>query len=409
MRKLNLPLLLWLVVAACFVGKEIAYILHEGHRPLGHADGMSEDLSRTGARNFVKHGFSYSAGLQIWPGFPIETEYESLKERAIYTHYFPGPDYVLTAVFAIFGESDESFRWARLIPMFLILSSLLLLTYAAEKTVFKNWKWGRFWFLLLVIFVPGLRWWAINLHGHAYSSACVFVGLSLGMLSTLPDFRQRSKQLLLLASAFAIGVVSNYALLTGAFIVCASPIVGQLLCDMRNSKKESFDFKNGLGLSFTVGLGLVAAWIIHLGQVAVVLGSWADAWHEQMSIASARAMVERSNNPTRLMLIGRYSDLASRFFFFKALTMLPLTYYLAWLHRPPRMRLCLASTVAILACYAWILLLKNHSIDHPHVNPRVFMLLYVCFAATLVSLAANHCLSRLAPNTTSKRVKPRRR
>ena len=79
-------------------------------------------------------------------------------------------------------------------------------------------------------------------------------------------------------------------------------------------------------------------------------------------------------------------------------------WYAAWLHQVQgvqKKKLALSMFLATLAGYAWIMVMKKHAIDHPHVNPRIFFVLYAAWIALLASLAADHIMVR--GNTDAKR------
>ena len=125
MKKNSKASLIFYIILAVFIGKQFQRIYSLGPH-FNHVDGFSEDHSREGARNFIQNGFAYSGGLSVWPRFDQDTDIPLLKERKIYTHYYPGPDWILTIPFLIFGESDFIFQWSRLIPLFFVLFSFLL-------------------------------------------------------------------------------------------------------------------------------------------------------------------------------------------------------------------------------------------------------------------------------------------
>jgi len=380
----RLPDFLWILLLAFFLIKGIGYISKDGYDTLGHADGFTEDFVRKGVKNYLLNGPSKTAFLPDWPGFQLETTVEELQGSSIYTHYFPGPGYIVYAAFLVFGDSPLTWQWVRLVPLLCIFFSLLLLTWSLEVRVFNGWPWGKVGVGLFLFFVPALKWWAISLHGHAYTTACILMGFSLGLLASKTSwYKEGRRSLWVPLACFALGFISNYMLLTAAFVVCAAPMVGGFL------SPEPGCTKRAIKLSFWVGIGLTGAWIIHLGQVAWLLDSWALAWEDQVGTAVARSTAFKEG-PNRIQLIGQYSHHVRRFFFVSALSMLSLSFFALWLHpkHPQKARWVLATLIASLAGYAWIMLLKNHSIDHPHVNPRIFMLQYVVFLAVLGRLAS---------------------
>jgi hypothetical protein len=387
-----------IIITLSFAGKEIAHINAFGKDPLGHADGFSEALSRTGANNFIKDGLFETAMLPVWPQLEQETPIQKLKDSHVYTHYFPGPDYYVTLWFWIFGNSDTSYQWSRLGPLFCIIFSVLALTWSLSKTLFIGWEWSAPTFALLVFFVPALNFWSINLHGHAFSTTVILLAFAMGNLTTLKRFQTQRTVMYFSIFCFICGFISNYMLLTASFAVFFAPTIGACLSTQPVNAKLAFT------LSFCVGLGLVGAFVVHLWQIAIYLDSWPDAIHEQFSTAVLRTTAEKVG-PNRVMLIGQYSHHVRRFFWISSITMVLLGFFFVWLHESLiliKKQLGAALVLSFFAGYAWIMLLKNHSIDHPHVNPRIFMPLFVTWVGILVSVGNNRWLERNKPGHLKK-------
>jgi len=381
--------IVFLLICLGFLGKEFSRV-HSLGSHFNHADGFSEDHSKEGAENFFKLGFAYSGGLQVWPRFDQDTNVPILKEKRIYTHYYPGPDYVIAMTFAVFGISDFTFQWTRLIPLFLIFFSIVAFILTMQNTYFDQWPWFKSAFAPLLFWPPAMRWWSISLHGHGYVTAIFF---TLCAITWYSSYRSPSKSdsIFLFVLAFLLGIVSNYMLLTFAFVVCAAPLVSGLLIGTKDSGM------NGVKLSFVVGLGLVAAFFLHLAQIAWVVDSWAVAWDSQLRIAGIRAVVERSEPITRIMLIGRYSEYCAQFWWIGSLPLVVLGLFICSLQKVgaySQMRIyrVLGLLVAFLSSYAWVMALKNHSIDHPHVNPRIFIVLHMAFLVLCAQLAYERIL-----------------
>jgi len=375
---LKAPDILCVLVLAFFLGKQISDIKSLDAR-FSHVDGYSEDHSKEGAINFLNLGFAYSAGLSVWPRFHQDTQVPILLEKKIYTHFYPGPDYVLTAVFALFGINDFAFQWSRLIPLFLFFGAFIYFLYAQKKYMFQGWRWAPVCLSLFILFVPVFKWFVINLHGHGYVTALLFLAFALGLHKTSSP----QKIGLTFILCFFIGFVSNYMLLTFAFVVCFAPLVAAL---MLPEKKNIYP---AIAMSFFIGLGLVGAFFVHLWQIAEVVGSWAIAWESQMRIGGVRALVDRGDPVTREMLIGKYSEYTYRFFGISSIAMGVLGLFFVLLQRIDfKIKLKWAAGVlfAFIVSYMWVMALKNHSIDHPHVNPRIFLLLYIVFCMCAVRL-----------------------
>jgi len=379
----------WALVALLFFAREVAIIQKYGSEMIGHADALSEYFVNEAAKLFYDKGPTATAFLPQWPGFDHHTNSPKLLENQIYSHYFPGPEILLYFGYAVFGKSDTTLQWFRLVPLLLALSSVMALSLAMAKWVFPEWKWGQAVVLPWLLFVPAWGYWTLQIHGQSYATTTLIWGLVLGLWSSDEKFlNSETPKWPLYLTGFVLGFLSHYFLLTFCFVLFASPWVAQAF------SKNPANGKLAFRISFFIGLGLVAAFVVHLWQIAVFLESWNEALHEQLYIAFERgANVRRADPPDiRIRLIGQYSQHVYSFFNISSLSMLVIGTLASWLHycsNELRKSKAISILVAFLASYVWVMVMKNHSIDHPHFNPRIFMLLYVTFIAVVASLVSN--------------------
>ncbi|HCP44908.1 MAG TPA: hypothetical protein DIU15_02615, partial [Deltaproteobacteria bacterium] len=185
-----------------------------------------------------------------------------------------------------------------------------------------GWRWAPTVLCGLLLIAPGTWYWSLSLYGHSYSTACTLLGLCLGLRAT-QSADQANPSRGLLAWAVALGFVSNYMLLEACFVVCAAPLVAHLLARPRAPLRA------GLRVSVAVGVGLTIAFVVHLGQVAIVFDSLAMALEDQVQTA-ARRMAER-RPPHRPELFFRLSEAAAEMFIVQALPMLGVGLLAVWL------------------------------------------------------------------------------
>ena len=371
------------LILVAFTLVEIDTCIRKGERPLRRLDAQSEKNSSEGARQFLRDGFfatsflpRYEESLNLDSGSP------AIRESDIYTHYFPGPDYVLAASYALFGSEATVFQWTRLIPLAHVLVSVLLFVVAAERKLWPDDRWITPLLALLVLLPPAMREWAISLHGHAYTSAYVLLGLALGL--SADDSRHRLGKI---AAAFALGFLSNYMLLTAAFVVCAAPLSGSLLSPRRSDHRLAF------ALSGAIGLGLVAAFGVHYLQIANQFG-WNEARLDQFGVLAVRSGAA-SAGTSGGDLFDQYQTDVARFFGLSPLLMLLIGFWGGLCQPGPlraRLNPVLAVTLASAASWAWIFLMREHALKHGHVNPRIFLLVYVCSLASAGAVAATRRL-----------------
>ncbi|MBI3542656.1 MAG: hypothetical protein HY075_05210 [Deltaproteobacteria bacterium] len=371
-------------VLVAFVVKMLVVIATEGAEPLSAADAPSEGNSSIGAVNFVQKGFWRGTGLPDYNiAFNLDSPSKPILESPFYAHYFPGPDYVLALTYGLFGTGRAVFQWTRLIPLAHVVLAMLFFLWAAERRVWRGNRWVAPFVALFVLFAPAMRPWAVGLHGHAYSSAYILTGLGLGLIAGERRYRFEA----LAAAAFAIGFVSNYMLLTGAFAVFGAPLVGGLLAAEKPG--DCCGWRGGAVLAFVAGVGLAAGFGTHFAQVAAQFTAH-DAWIDLTGTMGNR-MAKLAYEPSRVQLLGQYSNHVYGFWGVSSLAMLLLGALAGWLHpgaKAYRRNLFLAVLVGGLASYGWIMVMKNHSIGHPHVNPRVFLVMYAAFVSVLGALAA---------------------
>jgi hypothetical protein len=320
---------------------------------------------------------------------------EAILNSPFYSHYLPGPDYVIAVVFAIFGTGDHVWQWARLIPLAHVTLAALLFLYAAHVHLWRKHPWARVIAAVFLLFPPGMRPWAVSLHGHAYTSSYILAGLGVGILAAAGklDFKKAA------IACFALGFFSNLMLLTAAFVVTAAPLIGALLYA---DGKPWFSWKStGLRLSFFVGLGLIAVFAVHFLQVAHQFG-FHDAWIDQFETYGARAAsaaAKAADTKSRVQMLGWYSNHTETFWGISSLAMTVIATLMAWMapeSARKRLGLWLGVFLAGVASYCWILLVKNHSLGHWHVNPRIFYLMYASFIACCAAVAVS--VRRLAPS-----------
>jgi len=368
-----------IAILAVFVLLQIATCIEKGGQPLRRLDAQSERNSWQGAERFVTEGFRstsflarYDSPLNLDSGSPV------IRDSDIYTHYFPGPDYVLAAVQALFGPGETVMRWSRLLPLAHVLVALLLLLGLSERRLWPGQEWITTVMAALALYPPVLRDWSLSLHGHSYSSAYIMLGLGLGLLGE--EGRHRPWRL---AAGFVLGILSNYMLLTGAFVVCAAPLVGSLLVPDR--RRHGF----AVVLSGMVGLGLVIAFGVHYLQIVDQFG-WHEARLDQFGVFSARAGAGVAGT-SRNELFSQYQTEVQRYFGITPVVMLLIGLWGSLGYAgSARARLApgLGVALAFAGSWAWIFLMRQHSLEHGHVNPRIFLLIYLCSLATAGRLGA---------------------
>ena len=375
----RLSRLVLIAILTVFVLLQIATCIEKGGQPLRRLDAQSERNSSDGAEHFVRDGFQSTSFLPRYDS-PLNLDSGSrvIRESDIYTHYFPGPDYVLAAVLRASrrrrrSPAVDSPPAAGARPRALVLLLGLL-----ERRLWPGRGWITTVMAALALYPPTLRDWSLSLHGHSYSSAYIMLGMALGLLGGEGRYRPGR-----IAAGFALGFLSNYMLLTGAFVVCAAPLVGSLLVPDRKSQRFA------IVLSVVVGLGLVAAFGVHYLQIVNQFG-WHEARLDQFGVFTVRAGAAVPGTSS-MELFDQYQNEVMRFFGATPVVMCLVGLWGAFGYPgSARARLALGFAVALAfaSSWAWILLMRQHSLEHGHVNPRIFLLIYLASLASAGRLGA---------------------
>jgi len=385
----------WLVLAlvACwFLGQAHVRVAGELRRMLDESwaggpvnaalvDPVSEKLTFAAARRFHARGLAEKSYLPCYEGYVSESPISaSLEGDCVYTHFLPGPEYVLAALFAVFGDSDEALMRMRLLPLLLVLASALALALAVRRYALGGWDWGAPLLLGGLLVTPALSFWSLSLYGHGYSNACILAALALGLVASDPRAAGRGRWVVL-STAFLLGWLSNLFLIEAAFVVCAAPVVGHLLVREPHSRRLA------LQLSAAVAAGLCLVWLVHLAQVAHHLGSLSLALEDQLGTALLRTETRAESG--RAGMLCALSAAGGPMFGVGALSMLASGLFAAWLQRSrgPGRRLAKALLLAAAAAIVFPMLFGHHAVLHLDRLPRIFLGLFAAWGIVLLSLA----------------------
>jgi len=376
---MSVPRLALAILLAAFSILQVETCVEKGDGPLRQFDAQSERNSSYGAERFVEDGFRVTSFLPRYDSpLNLDSGSPTIRNSDIYTHYFPGPDYVLAMSYSLFGPGANVFRWTRLVPLAHVLGSVLLLLALLERRLWPGHEWTTAAMAALVLFPPAILTWSITLHGHAYSSSYIMLGLVLGLLGD--DGRHRRRRLI---GGFVLGFLSNYMLLTAAFVVCAAPLAGSLLVPGR--RRHGF----AVLLSGAIGAGLVAAFVLHYLQIVSQFG-WAEARLDQFGVFAVRSGPGVSGTSVFELFTQYQADVTRMFGLTPTVMLLIGLWGGAGYPGAARARLALVSgvTMAFASSWMWILLMRQHSAEHGHVNPRIFLLPYLCCLASAGMLSA---------------------
>lgn len=373
----------WATLLICvgFLIKETSYVFKlEGYH---FTDVMSENLTVDASKRFIREGWKgalETGFLPVYQGFRTHSPvFLGAKEDHVYTHFFPGPEYVLTPFLAIFGTSDRALAAARFIPILAQFFAILLLGNLLFSRVFGRHPWSRPAFLLWVFIAPAIYAWGANLYGHVYSTVCIMLAFALGLMCG--DQKVNSRRLDFFAAL--VGFISIYMLLEGVFSTAAAPLVASLLVSHKHWKK-------GFRLSVFVGVGCTIGYLLHFVQIAVALNDFGLAWLDQFGTAEHRSVTQGGYN--RIQMLGRYSKHVGNLFRTNGLTMLFVGGFACWLHfrsSQQRIGMGVALFLSCIAGFVFPMIFRLHSVVHDYRVPRAFVLMFLAYITIMISLFVN--------------------
>lgn len=372
--------LIELAIVLLFLTKASAVAFKVGSEP-NHPNTWEGNVVHA-AKVYLSEGLTKDAGLPIYP-MHHETPVEKLQKSNVYTHFFQGDSYAIYAFGKVVGDSQRLVLMSRFIPLFLTLIAMLFFAQEVRDRVLGGWQWGAAWVLGLMAITPNFYFWSSSVTGVGYSSACVLLGLMLGLRISETDALSPKRRYLFWGTSFVLGLISIYLVMTHVFAVCAAPWIGALLNP--RAKRVLPGFK----LSFIVGLGIVAGYLLHFWQVAAFLESWSLAFQDQFHTFFARG--DDRSGISRVSAIGLFSDYARPFFRIGTLPLTISALFGAWLLRSKARSRSRNATAVILSCiasYAFILLMRQSAVVHWHVYPHVFALLYLTWMVVILQVAA---------------------
>lgn len=300
--------------------------------------------------------------------FVHESPVQIIKDRHIYTHFLSGDAILSAFLLKWMGMGQGGLPILRMILATLGFLSLLTLVLQARKYIFSpTFPYAVPFLLAGLFFVPNFYLWNLTFTGVSYSNFCILATLALGMSA------QGKKTLTwpMRIGFFVLGFLCIYFYMAMIFVACLSPLIGGLMVP------ASTRWRRLLECCFWVGVGITGGYLLHFWQVAAEVQSWSLAWEDQIGTFINRSGDESPSGPSRIQLIGQYSDHTRAFFRINSLHLAFSGLFLAWLlPNKNRHSLVAAVLVSLTASYIWILLLKRSSTIHTFLFPQLFLTLY---------------------------------
>lgn len=377
---------------------------------LSRVDPFSEANAIREVWNFRDYGIAANDGLGnvlrpgMYPGegFAGHSEYwpHSLGPTGVYTHYPPGPEYLLYVATKIFGPSPVS--RLRILPLVICWGAALFFGLAIRR------RFGAAVGYIVMLGCSVLPMFSdantyLHYDGYAFALLLIEIGLILQAPVRAPGF-------------LCLGFLQGWLSFDYFFLVTLTPIALEIaLSRMPNGHVPCL--RRGIVRSVAAGAGFAIAHALHFAEVCVYLGGFGAAVHDLADAAAYRSGVEQPGGILAHLLlikevvqyyfVGPYP--VSTYFWdlgahdpesWRAFRFLGFSLGLWWL---------LLSVVAAVAALrgvlkigdwlivslcgfvpamAWMLVMTSHAVMHRHF---LYRHLFVCFLVWLL-FATTNCL-----------------
>jgi hypothetical protein len=335
----------------------------------------------------------------------------------VYTHYPPGPEYILYVEEAIFGPKPV---WRlRFVPLVFCGAAAVFFGFSVRRRFGARVGWLVMLACAMVIPFHDANT-SFHCLGYALALLLIEIGLAIG--------RQRSRVPFIL-----LGFVQGWLTFDYAFLVVLTPLAVELsmpfICPNHQPR-----LRLAMERCFLAGAGFALAHLLHFGQVWAFYGSWRAALADLSESARYRAGTEQSRGVVNIIATGLsniylfvvsphpihipilhpapapYSWMAFRF--------LGMTLGLWWVlaaivlggvdfgrvRRGLQPLALLRRWTAVgligvgVSCVWWVLMQK-HTSEHPHLFYRHLMVCFVLWAiflAVQIASLIEHWAGRLA-------------
>jgi hypothetical protein len=395
-----------------------AVVLAMGAHQVWYAHGLGGGLSRVAdpysEADAIRSGEGYAArGFAVDSGLPDllyggrYPEAGTMSEpalkgfaRRIYTHYPPGPNWIVGLMTVMCGAGATGCY--RALPIACGVLAMAFLAWSLLSTL-GGARGGAALVLLACARMSYNMMHGLHYQGYALSLLLVQVGLSLRILR-LPGRLRWARAVALALLGFAQGWLSfDYV-----FLVSLAALPLWLLQPKPSGRSARWQLA---ALTCLPAAGFALACLLHFAQVAHFLGGTPAALRDFRVVASWRLAGADPSGGAPGGVWGRWEILRAYVFehlprsgnLGKSAYLLALIALLAlvvprarvtvgarrrwvvtWQPAIRRARRALVLLAALAASATWILIMRNHAYYHPHFLPRHFLLLY--FVAELLLL-----------------------
>jgi hypothetical protein len=377
------------------------------------SDPFSEANALRSAKNYVDHGLFNNVGLPdqcngyLFPLAGFKSYFYSktlqkayLNENAtyrplasinlaenscVYTHYPQGADLLAAFMTALGGQNNIDIY--RLLPLTFHFIGVFFLGYTIASL------FGPLRCLIALGYcfsLPMFYNMSIGLHYQGYAFALLLIEISLLLLLFNDALNSRDRHIAMASLAF-LGFFQGWLSFDYVFLVILCPFA--LLPAVSQITESSL--KVAAKYSFLLGAGFTLAHFIHFLEVVAYFGSFEKAIRD-----FSYAAVKRSSELAPQFALSRgelvwiyLTEFSSRIDYFQInyfimagvafsyrLLLIPLEAYSPKINCLSKnisfIRLFTVTTVSLTVSCLWIVLMKGHSMEHPHFIPRHLFLAY---------------------------------
>ena len=257
---------------------------------LSIVDGFSEANALREVRNFQEQGLSFRYGLGnvYYPGvYPrdgfqrgSEDATASVTPEGIYTHYPPGPEYLLYAATKILG--DEPVSRLRLVPLLIGFGATLFFGLAIRRRFGAMVAWLMLGAFLLA---PTTRDGFMGLHyqGYALALLMIEIGCALSARASMAPF-------------VVLGFLQGWLSFDYVFLVTFTPLALELVLPTIDAGYRP-RWRLACTRSVLAGASFAAALGLHFLQVWAYWGSLENALRDFAGAAARRSGADATGDP----------------------------------------------------------------------------------------------------------------
>ncbi|MBI2606823.1 MAG: hypothetical protein HYW49_12160 [Deltaproteobacteria bacterium] len=378
----------WTVLAV-FWAAGFQFALSHGNRDFHRTDGATEQMLLHAADTYARDGFLKNHLLPEYPAFGFDENGLSRDRPFVYTHYFPGPAWMLGLIVKFFGK--DAIWVSRLIPLSLNVFGLGFL--GLEFAAFTGSCALACLLMTLLAFARGLTIFSISLAGHGY-----VMGIYLVMFAMLFRYANRPRETSPSSARWALFFGAAVGFLQIWFSIDFVPVTflsaAAMICmTPRIPWNKGRNVLTGIFLGGCLGMALqLTLFSLHLGSVAQAIHDFRQWGSWRMGISHFQNEAVDDQRLSRVL--HEYNRQSYGATGFTGVNLLALTFTFLLLgflgkvkDRAESLRGFGGLALALLGAIAWNVMCRQHSLAHTHFLPRHYMALYVIFLLTALPIS----------------------